>query len=72
MFRKRKYKAMREEANSQLLDHIERLKNERLYLRKIMEHSIEASEDGRLDVAMTEAKYFYLLREARQRNVRAR
>ncbi|MCD5325576.1 MULTISPECIES: YaaL family protein [Pontibacillus] len=69
MFRRKKFK--KEEYDRQLLDEIQRLKQEWESLERIMEHSIDASEKGLMDLRLVEAKYFYLLKEARQRKIRA-
>lgn len=70
MFRKKKVK--KEEYDQQLLRDLQYLKEELHTLRKIMKHSIDASTTGMYDLHVTESKYFYLLREARNRNLSAR
>ncbi|WP_390217279.1 YaaL family protein [Halobacillus seohaensis] len=57
--------------DQRLLADIKRMKSEWETLENIMEHSIEPSEEGLLDLSVAKAKYFYLLREARHRNITA-
>ncbi|MYL34397.1 DUF2508 family protein [Pontibacillus yanchengensis] len=71
MFKRKKTK-QKELYDQQLLDQINQLKQEWMSLQKIMDHSIDESEYGTRDLILSEAKYFYLLREARKRNVSAR
>jgi len=70
MFGKRKVK--KEEYDKRLLQDLQRLKEEIATLRKIMKHSFDMSSTGANDLAIAECKYFYLLREARNRNMSAR
>lgn len=70
MFGRKKVK--REEYDQKLLQDLERLKEEVASLRKIMKHSVDMSTTGAVDLAKAECKYFYLLREARYRNISAR
>lgn len=62
----------RDKINEQLLKDIFQLQTEWVQLRNIIEQSVEPSESGRYDLMVAEAKYFYLLREARYRNISAR
>ncbi len=50
---------------------IKKLKHDWETLENIIEHSIEPSEEGLLDLSLAKAKYFYLLREARYRKINA-
>ncbi|WP_420810394.1 YaaL family protein [Halobacillus ihumii] len=59
------------EVDQQLLSDIKKLKREWETLDRIIEHSVEPSEEGLLDLSVAKAKYFYLLREARKRNLNA-
>ncbi|MBM7552268.1 YaaL family protein [Thalassobacillus pellis] len=68
MFRRKKIK---KEMDQQLLADIYYLKQEWTHLRNIIDHSVEPTEEGLRDVALAEAKYFYLLREARHRQLSA-
>lgn len=67
MVNKRKKK---KEIDQQILQEIFRLKKERMELNSIIDKSIEASEVIMNDLSVLEAKYFYLLREARYRKIR--
>nr|WP_079529174.1 YaaL family protein [Halobacillus hunanensis] len=69
MFGKKKTKI--NEVDQQLLTDIKKLKQEWETLDRIIEHSVEPSEEGLLDLSVAKAKYFYLLREARKRNLNA-
>nr|WP_163531284.1 YaaL family protein [Halobacillus ihumii] len=69
MFGKKKTKI--NEVDQQLLSDIKKLKREWETLDRIIEHSVEPSEEGLLDLSVAKAKYFYLLREARKRNLNA-
>ncbi|MFD2658318.1 MULTISPECIES: YaaL family protein [Gracilibacillus] len=69
MFRSKKIK--KAELDQEFLDKIFHLKKEWNYLEDILNRSIEPSEHGQFDLAMTKAKYFYLLREAKVRNLSA-
>lgn len=68
-FGKRKKLKEREE---QLLRDIFQLQSEWMKLKSIIEKSVEPSEIGRYDLMVAQAKYFFLLREARYRNINAR
>ncbi|WP_440897343.1 DUF2508 family protein [Amphibacillus sp. Q70] len=67
MFGKRKWKKEKE----QLLQDILQLQSEWTRLKKIIDQSIEPSETGRFELMVAEAKYFYLLREARYYHLNA-
>lgn len=67
-----KKKVRKEEYDQRLLEDLQRLKEEVATLRKIMRHSIDITSTGTSDLAIAESKYFYLLREARHRNLSAR
>lgn len=67
MFGKRKWKKEKE----QLLQDILQLQSEWTRLKKIIDQSIETSETGRFELMVAEAKYFYLLREARHYHLHA-
>ncbi|SHN32749.1 YaaL family protein [Gracilibacillus kekensis] len=69
MFRSKTIK--KELLDKELLDTIFRLKKEWSYLDGIMDRSIEPSESAQFDLAVKKAKYFYLIREARIRNLSA-
>ncbi|MCZ0702188.1 hypothetical protein J2T56_000778 [Natronobacillus azotifigens] len=65
-------KKKQKELEQILLDDIFRLQKEWMKLKGIIERSVEPSDVGRYDLMVAEAKYFYLLREARYRNLNAR
>lgn len=64
-------KKKRKEKEAQLLQKIFQMQSEWTRLNKIMDQSIEPSESGYFDLKIAEAKYFYLLREARYYNLNA-
>ncbi|MDL4839139.1 YaaL family protein [Aquibacillus sp. LR5S19] len=64
-------KIKKNEVDKQLLDDIFKLKNEWMNLKSIIERSFEPSEIGLYDLSIAEAKYFFLLREARHRKISA-
>ncbi|WP_245830999.1 YaaL family protein [Sediminibacillus massiliensis] len=70
MFRSRKLR--KKDVDRQLLNDIYQSKEEWRSIKSIIEKSVEPTERGRFDLAVAEVKYFYLLREARQRKVSAR
>ncbi|MFC4558527.1 YaaL family protein [Virgibacillus kekensis] len=57
--------------DEQLLDSIFILEHEWKQIQSIMDRSIEPSEDGMFKENLAQAKYLYLLREARRRKIRA-
>ena len=67
MFHSKKIK--KEVLDQQILDLIFYMRNQWSYLEGIMDRSIEPSEEGRCDLAIAKVKYFYLLREAKERNI---
>ncbi len=69
MFRSKKIK--KDILDNEILDAIFHLKKEWAYLDGIMYQSIEPSESGQFDLAVTKAKYFYFIREAKARNLSA-
>ncbi|CQR45770.1 hypothetical protein BN1058_00002 [Paraliobacillus sp. PM-2] len=64
-------KIKEKELNKRLLQDIFRLKDEWAKMQGIIDISVEPSEIGMYEVKVAEAKYFYLLREARHRGVSA-
>lgn len=62
-----KKKAMDQE----LLNMIFTLKDEWTGLESIMNRSVEPSEEGQYELALAKAKYLYLIREAKVRNISA-
>lgn len=68
----RRKKANRVQQNKELLEQIKRLKQELVDLSNIINHSVDPSDKGIYDLAVAQVKYYYLLREARYRNVSAK
>ncbi|WP_067840329.1 YaaL family protein [Amphibacillus sediminis] len=66
------FRKKRKVVEDALLEEILRLQSEWVKLKGIIERSVEPSEIGQFDLMIAEAKYFYLLREARYRNINAR
>ena len=69
MFRRKKRRA--KDMDQQLLMNIRQLKKEWENLNSIIDQSIEPSEEGLKELALTKSKYLYLLREARHRGLNA-
>ncbi|WP_058309224.1 YaaL family protein [Gracilibacillus massiliensis] len=69
MFRSKKIK--KDVFDKEILDTIFHLRKEWSYLEGILDRSVEPSESGQFDLAVTKAKYFYLIREAKIRNLSA-
>ncbi|WP_407272229.1 YaaL family protein [Radiobacillus sp. PE A8.2] len=57
--------------DEQLLQDIFQLKKESKNLKSIIERSVDPSESGLHELLIAEVKYYYLLREARFRNISA-
>jgi len=68
MFFRRKG-SLRREYDEKLMELLEQQKNEWKRQEDIMGKSLEPSEDVICHFKITEAKYFYLLKEAKKRNV---
>lgn len=66
-----KGKKIKKEMDQELLTNLKKYKSEWESLNRIIERSIEPSDEGLQDLAVVKAKYFYLLREARQRGINA-
>ncbi|SDM39417.1 YaaL family protein [Sediminibacillus halophilus] len=64
-------KIKKSQVDEQLLDDIFKSKEEWKSIKSIIERSVEPSEHGVYELMVAEAKYFYLLREARIRKVSA-
>ncbi|QTN01650.1 DUF2508 family protein [Sediminibacillus dalangtanensis] len=64
-------KIKKSQVDEQLLDDIFKSKEEWKSIKSIIERSVEPSEHGIYELTVAEAKYFYLLREARVRKVSA-
>jgi hypothetical protein len=63
---------LRNEANERLLNSIETIRTEWLTKKDLIENSVEPSEQVLYEVKLAKAKYFFLLREAKIRNIRTR
>lgn len=59
------------EIDQHLLDTINLLKRDWHHIQTIMEKSIEPTEESLYQQNIAQAKYLFLLREARHRNIRA-
>ncbi|ARI75482.1 YaaL family protein [Halobacillus mangrovi] len=66
-----RHKKIRKEIDQELLSNIRTLKHEWETLNTIINQSIEPSDEGLTELALVKAKYFYLLREARFRQINA-
>ncbi|MFD3450479.1 YaaL family protein [Microbacteriaceae bacterium 4G12] len=66
-FRRKGY--LRREYDEKLISLLEELKQEWLRQKRIVEQSIEPSEEVLCYLQLAEAKYFYLLKEAKKRHV---
>ncbi|WP_068675884.1 YaaL family protein [Oceanobacillus sp. Castelsardo] len=64
-------KIKKKDVDAELLHSIYQLESEWKQIRSIMEHSVEASQIGRLQESLAQAKYIFLLKEARHRNLHA-
>ncbi|MCF6411979.1 YaaL family protein [Pseudalkalibacillus salsuginis] len=63
---------LRMEYNERLLHSIEAVRAEWLTKKELIENSLEPSEQVLYEVKLAKAKYFFLLREAKIRNLRTR
>jgi len=63
--------SLRREYDEKLVQLLEQQKNEWKRQEKMMERSLEPSEDVICHLKITEAKYLYLLKEAKHRKVQA-
>lgn len=61
----------RSDVDKELLEDIFKMKNDWMSIRSIIERSVDASEMGRYDLQVAQAKYLFMLREARHRNLNA-
>ncbi|MFZ3591686.1 YaaL family protein [Bacillus sp. DJP31] len=68
MFFQRKGK-LRKEFNDQLLEGLERTKNEWKKQKDLVNRCVEPSNELLFHLKVSEAKYFYLIREAKSRKV---
>lgn len=61
----------RSDVNKELLADIFKMKNDWVSIQSIIERSVDASEMGQYDLQVAQAKYLFMLREARHRNLSA-
>lgn len=67
----RKSKKLKRSVDEQLLDSIFTIEREWKQIQSIVEKSIEPTEDGYFKQNISQAKYLFLLREARRRKISA-
>ncbi|GGJ80194.1 hypothetical protein GGR02_003412 [Anoxybacillus voinovskiensis] len=68
MFWRRKGR-LKKQFDERLVEQLEAMRNEWIKQKELIEKSIEPSEDVLMDAKITEAKYFFLIREAKRRRV---
>ncbi|PAF17327.1 hypothetical protein CHH69_08670 [Terribacillus saccharophilus] len=61
----------RSDVDKELLTDIFKMKNDWVSIQSIIERSVDASEMGQYDLQVAQAKYLFMLREARYRNLSA-
>jgi hypothetical protein len=66
-FRRKGY--LRREYDEKIVNLLEELKQEWLRQKRIVEQSLEPSEEVLCHLQIAEVKYFYMLREAKKRQV---
>lgn len=69
MLFKRK-KSLKKEYDRKLLTEMERLKRNWQIEKEIFDRSYKSSQDLEMQVKLAEIKYFYLFKEAKERNIR--
>lgn len=70
MFFQKKGKLRKEEYDDKLIVLLEKVKNEWLRQKRMVEQSVEPSQDVICSLKIAEAKYFFLLKEAKRRPVK--
>jgi len=60
---------LKKQFDERLVEQLEAMRNEWIKQKELIEKSIEPSEDVLMDAKITEAKYFFLIREAKRRRV---
>lgn len=60
---------LKRQFDQQLVEQLEAMRNEWMKQKDLIEKSIEPSEEVLMDVKITEAKYFFLIREAKRRRI---
>ncbi|WP_409296392.1 YaaL family protein [Peribacillus sp. SCS-26] len=63
---------LRKEYDQRLISQLEELKRSWLNQKALLEKSVDPSHDIICSVKLAEAKYFYLFKEAKKRNVKVR
>ncbi|WP_338779237.1 YaaL family protein [Metabacillus sp. FJAT-52054] len=61
---------LRQDFNQQLINLLMKNKSEWNRQKQLVEKSVEPSEEVLFDLKVAESKYFFLLREAKQRKIR--
>ncbi|AZB41166.1 DUF2508 family protein [Bacillus sp. FJAT-42376] len=61
---------LRQDFNQQLIDLLMKNKSEWNRQKQLVEKSVEPSEEVLFELKIAESKYFFLLREAKQRKIR--
>ncbi|MCM3708544.1 MULTISPECIES: YaaL family protein [Cytobacillus] len=69
-FRRKKW--LRSEFDEKLLDQLNRLKTDWNNQKSLVEKSFDPSPEAISQAKLAEAKYFFLFREAKKRNVKVR
>ncbi|SNZ02138.1 Protein of unknown function [Terribacillus aidingensis] len=59
------------DVDKELLQDIFKMKNDWMSIQSIIDRSVDASELGQYDLQVAQAKYLFMLREARHRNLSA-
>ncbi len=68
LFRSKKVK--KQAMDEEILEKIQKYRSQWNHINDIMENSIEVSEASLFDQTRSKIKYFFLLKEARKRNLR--
>ncbi|MFS0639059.1 YaaL family protein [Mesobacillus foraminis] len=67
LFRRKKW--LRKEFNEKLIAQLEQLKTERNHKKALVEKSFDPSEEFLAEAKLAEAKYFFLFKEAKERQI---
>ncbi len=60
---------LKKQFNQKLIDELEAMRDEWMKQKNLVEKSVEPSEEVLVDLKITEAKYFFLIREAKRRRI---
>jgi hypothetical protein len=60
---------LKKQFNHKLIQELEAMRNEWMEQKNLVEKSVEPSEEVLIDLKITEAKYFFLIREAKRRRI---